>query len=47
MLRLFFLAQYNANIAPLINDMTRMAKATPDIHVVAHAPTAGSVLFRQ
>lgn len=47
MLRLFFRAQYKANMAPLINDITRMAKATPDIHVVAHAPAAGSVLLEK
>lgn len=43
-LRLFFRAQYSANITPLINEITRMASAMPDIHVVAHVPTAGSVL---
>lgn len=44
MLRLFLRAQYKANIAPLINDITRMANAIPDIHVVAHVPMAGSDL---
>lgn len=46
-LRLFFLAQYKANMAPLINDITSIANAMPDIHVVAHAPTAGSDLYRK
>lgn len=44
MFRLFFLAQYKANITPLINDITRIASAMPDIQVVAHVLTAGSVL---
>lgn len=46
MFRLFFRAQYNANIAPLISDITSTANAMPDIHVVAHCPIAGSVLNR-
>lgn len=41
---MFFRAQYNAKMAPLINDITSIANAMPDIHVVAHVPTAGSVL---
>lgn len=41
---MFFRAQYKANITPLINDMTRIANAIPDIQVVAHVPTVGSVL---
>lgn len=45
MLRLFLHAQYNANIAPLINEITKTANATPDIQVVAQPLTAGSVLF--
>lgn len=47
MLRLFFRAQYNANMAPLISDMTSTANAMPDIHVVAHCPIAGSLLCRK
>ena len=42
--RLFFRAQYNANIAPLINVITRIANATPDIHDVAQPPDAESPL---
>lgn len=45
MLRLFLHAQYNANMAPLINEITKTANATPDIQVVAQPLTAGSVLF--
>lgn len=45
MFLLFLHAQYKAKMAPLINEITRTAKATPDIHVVAQVPTAGSVLF--
>lgn len=42
--RLFFRAQYNANMAPLINVITRMANATPDIHDVAQPPDDESPL---
>lgn len=44
MFRLFFRAQYNAKMAPLIKEMPSTPNAIPDIHVVAHPLAAGSVL---
>lgn len=44
MFRLFFRAQYNAKMAPLINEMPSTPNAMPDIQVVAHPVLAGSVL---
>lgn len=46
MFRLFFRAQYNAKMAPLINDIPRTPNAIPDIQVVAQLLVAGSVLQR-
>lgn len=46
MFRLFLRAQYNANIAPLISEITSIANAIPDIQVAAQLLDAGSDLFK-